>query len=67
MLDFDKMTVAEHEAYKEMQRKAKAFDKVSLEFEKIRTYGGILPIRNDEEFGFRIIDIMLDYERRGYK
>lgn len=29
MLDFDKMTVAEHEAYKEMQRKAEAFDEIA--------------------------------------
>ena len=28
MIDFDKMTVVEHEEYKEMQRKAQAFDRM---------------------------------------
>ena len=28
MIDFDKMTVAEHEQYKEMERKAEAFDRM---------------------------------------
>lgn len=34
MIDYDKMTVAEHEEYREMQRKAEGFDEYEKMFEK---------------------------------
>lgn len=37
MIDFDKMTVAEHEAYKEMQRKTKLYDELQEDLERFNT------------------------------
>ena len=37
MIDFDKMTVAEHEQYKEMQRKARLYDKLQEDLERFNT------------------------------
>ena len=48
--------------YEEVLNKTKAWDKVAFEFEKIRLHGGALPIKNDQEFGLKVIDIIMDYE-----
>ena len=37
MIDFDKMTVAEHEQYKEMERKAKLYDELQKDLERFNT------------------------------
>ena len=57
MIDFDKMTVAEHEQYKEMERKAEAFDKYKAHMES-HIAGEI----NEEEL---VSDLKSDYFEGG--